>query len=101
MAGRRRGWLSRNNWCSEATMEVPLVEFSPLRDDCLLSGWVVEAPALVAFGIAQEDAFLHMRSKALPLVLLHKHIGRAPEYPENAEIWFALVPGLVRRHARK
>ena len=76
-------------------MEVPLVEFSPLRDDCLLGGRVVEAPALVALGIAQEDAFLHVRSKALPLVLLHKHIGSAAPDANVAHFWLLLVPGLV------
>ena len=76
-------------------MEVPFVEFSPLRDDCLLSGRVVEAPALVALGIAQEDTFLHMRSKALPLVLLHKHIGSAARDANMAHLWLLLVPGLV------
>ena len=76
-------------------MEVPLIEFSPLRDDCLLGGRVVETPALVTLRIAQEDTFLHVRSKALPLVLLHKHIGSAAPDANVAHFWLLLVPGLV------
>lgn len=44
--------------------------------------------------VTNKDALLHVRLQLLPLVLLHKDIGSAPEYPEAAEIRLLALPGI-------
>ena len=63
--------------------KAPLIEFSAFRDDCTLRERVVKFPALVAFRIANKDAFLHVGRQPFVFVLLDVHIRSGARRPAS------------------
>ena len=85
--------------------EISLIKLSTLCNDRLLGSRIVKLPALVVRGVANEDAFLHVRPKAPPLslVLLDVDIGNTPPDTKHGYIWFYTkegLPGCFARHSR-
>lgn len=72
--------------------EAPFIENGTFRDNELLGRGIVEEPALVASGISNKDALLHVRLERLPLVLLNVDIGSTSKNAKIADIWFLLEP---------
>ena len=77
--------------------EKSLVELSAFRDHCTLGEWVVKFPALVAFRIANKDAFLHVRRQPLSFVLLDVHIRSAAPNAQVRDVRLPSIPQLVGR----
>ena len=65
---------SRQSGCEQRNCSV-LVEISTFKDNCMLCGWIVELPALVAIWTPTEHIFLIVRLECVTLVLLDMHIG--------------------------
>jgi hypothetical protein len=78
------------------TREVPLIKDSCIRDHPLLVVRAVEQRSLVLLSIANEDALLRVRSKALPLVLLDVDIGSASKDSKPLNRRLLAVPARVR-----
>jgi hypothetical protein len=98
---RARGWQMR---CRMLLIhEKAFIKVSTLWNEHLPGEGIVELPALVALGISNEDALLHVHSKVpkWSLVPLDQDISSAAPNAQVREIWLAAIECLIRSGSLK
>jgi hypothetical protein len=83
--------------------EKAFIKVSTLRNDYLLGDRIVELPCLVSLRVSNEDALLHVRSKApkRSLVLLDQDISSAAPNSKPRDIRFDSIERFMRGFVRQ